>query len=233
MSVASPQRKPALTATQTDYVGLVEAMPAGAIVILSDVSWEEYDRLLHDLDEHTGIRLTYDRGKLQIMTVSLNHEKPAGFFPHLIMLLAMECGMNFISARSTTLRKQVEEKGTEPDDCYYFKNYKLIGAKKQIDLTVDPPPDLAFEVDITNPSLTEFPIYAAIGVPELWRYTNQGVHFYRLEEDDYVEINRSDLFPFLSPNDLFTFLSIGESEGAVGMAVEFKDWIKANKEKQQ
>ena len=90
---------------------------------------------------------------------------------------------------------------------------------------------MAFEVDITSPSLNKFPIYAAIGVAELWRHTGDDAYFYRLEEGEYVGIAHSDLFPFLSPQDLLSFLGIGEAEGAVVMAREFREWIKIHKEK--
>ncbi len=218
-----------MIATGTDYLALIEAMPPGAVTILPDVDWEEYEELLRELDERSGVRLTYDGGRLQIMTPGITHERITDLFPHLIMALALECGMNFIGARSTTFRKQADDKETEPDDCYYFNEFKRIGRLKTIDLSVDPPPDLAFEVDITHPSLNKFPSYAAIGVPELWRYTSDGMRFYRLEDDQYVEIGHSDLFPFLAPDDLFSSLSVGEAEGAVVMMNEFREWVRTSR----
>ena len=220
-----------MIATGIDYLALIEKMPPGAVTILPDVEWEEYEELLHELDERSGVRLTYDSGRLQIMTLSFGHERIVDMFPHLIMALALECGMNFIGAKSTTFRKELDEKGTEPDDCYYFTNFKQVAGKEKtaIDLSVDPPPELAFEVDITSPSLDKLPIYAAIGVPELWRYTKNGFEFYRLEDGEYFEITHSDLFPFLTPDDVYSFLSIGVAEGAVVMANEFREWIKTNR----
>ncbi|MGH9831450.1 MAG: Uma2 family endonuclease [Blastocatellia bacterium] len=222
-----------MIATGTNYLALIEKMPPGAVTILPDVDWEEYEELLRDLDERPGVRLTYDRGRLQIMTLSLTHERIGDLFPHFIMALALECGLNFLGARSTTFRKQADEKGAEPDDCYYFNNFKQIAGKKEIDLSVDPPPDLAFEVDISNPSLNKFPIYASIGVPELWRHTGSEMYFYRLEEDEYLEISHSDLFPFLTPDDAFSFLSIGEAEGAVVMMNEFREWVSAHRSQEE
>lgn len=222
-----------MIATGTDYLALIEKMPPGAVTIFPDVDWEEYEELLHELDERPAIRLTYDRGRLQIMTLSITHERIGDLFPHLIMALALECGLNFLGARSTTFRKQADEKGAEPDDCYYFKDFKRIGQLKTIDLSVDPPPDLAFEIDITSPSLDKFPIYGAIGVPELWRYTLKGVGFYRLEEDGYVEISHSNLFPFLTPDDVLSFLSIGEAEGAVVMMSEFREWVNTQQSQEE
>lgn len=219
-----------MIATSTNYLALIEQMPPGAVTIIPDVDWGEYKELSSELDERSAIRLAYDRGRLQIMTLSITHERITALFPHLIMVLAVECGVNFIGVRSTTLRKEADQKGIEADDCCYFKDYKRMGQRKTLDLSVDPPPELAFEMDITSPSLNKFPIYAAVGIPELWRHTGDQVHFYRLEADEYIEVDRSDLFPFLSPEAVFSFLSIGESEGAVGMAIEFREWIKNNKE---
>ena len=222
-----------MIATATNYLALIETMPPGAVTILPNVEWEEYEELLDELDERPGIRLTYDSGRLQIMTLSFDHERIVDMFPHLIMALALESGLNFIGAKSTTLRKEFEEKGTEPDDCYYFTNFKQVAGKHKIaiDLAVDPPPELVFEVDITSPSLDKFPIYAAIGVPELWRYSKSGFQFYRLEDDDYTEITHSDLFHFLTPDDVYSFLSIGVAEGAVVMVNEFREWIETSKTK--
>lgn len=202
-----------MNATATDYKTLIESLPSGTVTILSQVDWDDYEEALRELDERPAVRLAYD-------------QRIAGLFPHLIMAMALECDLNFIGARSTTLRKRKKEAGLEADDCYYFNNIKLMGQKKDIDLSVDPPPDLAFEVDITNPSLNKFPIYAAIGIPELWRYTGNAAHFYRLEETEYIEINQSDRFPFLSPDDLFSFLRIGEAEGTMVMVKEFREWMK-------
>ncbi|MEK7831198.1 MAG: Uma2 family endonuclease [Acidobacteriota bacterium] len=221
------------TAIRKDLLTLAQKLPPGGLAFLSDVNWDEYESLLNAVDERPAVRLTYDNGRMQIMTLSISHERLGDLFPHIIMALAIECGMNFIGIRSTTLKKQEDEKGAEADDCYYFNDYKLMGRKKKIDLSIDPPPDLAFEVDITSPSLSKFPIYASIGVPELWRYTNGKAYFYRLDDGDYIEIDHSDLFPFFAPDDLFSYLGIGEAEGAVEMINELKEWLKTARGKKQ
>jgi len=38
-----------------------------------------------------------------------------------------------------------------------------------MDLAVDPPPDLVIEIDIPSPSFSKLPIYADMGVPDVWR----------------------------------------------------------------
>jgi Uma2 family endonuclease len=219
--------------TATNYLDLIEAMPPGAVLTLSNLAWEEYDALLHELDEQPYYRLTYDNGRLEIMTLSPEHEIPAALFSALILVLAEECRLNYLSLRSTTLRKRKKAKGTEPDDCYYFKDFKKMVGKKAIDLSVDPPPDLALEVDITYGSIDKFPIYASIGVPELWRYNGEKTKFYRLAGADYVEISHSDLFPFLAPDVLARFLQQGAAAGTVVMVNKFRKWVKAQRKKEK
>jgi len=218
-----------MVTTETDYLTMIQAMPPGTILTLSNVSWDEYDELLEELKEQPYYRLTYDNGRLEIMTVSAEHEGPAKLIPHLIAVIAEELDIDFLSRGSTTLRKKKKSKGTDPDDCYYFKDYKKISGKKRIDLSVDPPPDLAIEVDVTSGSLSKFPIYAAVGVPELWRYKNEKMKFYRLSGDEYDEITHSDLFPFLTPDVVLEYLQKGENDGTVAMVKEFRKWGKAHK----
>lgn len=218
-----------MVTTATDYQALIDAMPPGAVTVVNGVEWDEYEDLIRELEGRADVRLSYDNGRLEIMTLSPRHEKPAKLPPHLILVLAQASNLNFLSIGSSTLRKKRKARGTEPDDCYYFTNFKQIADKDEIDLSVDPAPDLAFEVDITSPSLSKFPIYAAIGVPELWRHDGASVSFYRLAGDDYVETDRSGLFPFLTPDALLRFMRIGEVEGVVVMVNEFGEWVKANK----
>jgi Uma2 family endonuclease len=213
--------------TGTDYLTLIEAMPPGTVVTFSDVSWDEYGELLHELDGRLSYRLTYGEGRLEVMTVSAEHEGPAELLPHLILVLAEELDLNHLSRGSTTLRKKKKTKGTDPDDCFYFKEFKKISGKKRLDLAVDPPPDLALEVDITSGSRSKFPICAALGVPELWRHDGRRMIFYRLVADEYVETEHRELFPFLTPGVVLEFLEKGEAEGRVAMVKEFRKWVGA------
>ena len=213
----------------TGFAALIDAMPTGALLTLQGVDWDEYESLLLELDERPGIRLTYDNGRLEIIALSPEHGGIAGFFPALILVLAEECGLDYLSRKSTTMRKRKKLKGLEPDDCFYFREFKRISGKKTLDLSVDPPPDLAIEVDVTSGSMSKFPIYAAIGVPELWRHDSKRVQFWRLVEEHYTEINHSDLFTFLTPDVISRCLRRGEAEGTVAMVKVFRSWVRAHK----
>jgi Uma2 family endonuclease len=205
-----------------------KAVP-GSAILLENVSWDDYEGYLKEIGDDYHLRLSYDNGRLEIMSPAFEHENLAGAFPHLIFVLADECGMKCIGARSTTMRKKPKSKGLEPDDCYYFKNYQAILGKKKIDLLIDPPPDLALEIDITSPSLKKLGIYAAIGVPELWRYRKQCLQFFRLVNEDYVEISHSDLFPFLTPDVMVSYLRQGSLTDLVELANNFRTWVKENR----
>ncbi|MEO8892528.1 MAG: Uma2 family endonuclease, partial [Coleofasciculaceae cyanobacterium] len=70
--------------------------------------------------------------------------------------------------------------GKEPDSCYYIQNEAQVRGKIELDFTVDPPPDLALEIDITSSSINQLEIYADLGIPEVWRYDGRTIHFYQL-----------------------------------------------------
>ena len=142
--------------------------------------------------------------------------------------ISKELRQHLESIRSATLMNEKVKKGTEADDCFYIQHAsQVIG--KDIDLDIDPPPDLAIEVDITSPSLKKFPIYAALGVPELWRYKRGQTIFYQLVDNEYEETSHSLAFPFLTPDVITEYLQDGLEQGQVPALLAFADWVRANK----
>ena len=152
--------------------------------LLPNVSWSTYEALLEDMGPHTG-RLAYEEGLLEIMSPSGAHELMKGVIRSLIEAYAAEFGMKFTPRGSLTLKRQLLDRGAEPDECYYFQK----GVRKdEIDLAVDPPPDLVLEIEITKSALNKLGIYAAFGVPELWRFDGERLRIHVLEpEGSYVE----------------------------------------------
>lgn len=212
----------------TNYLATVETLPSGAAILLPDISWEEYEQMLSDFEATPHVRLTYDHGKLEIMTLSSEHEGYAGLFTHLISVLTEELNMPFLARRSTTLKRQKYARGAEADDCFYFSNLDVIGNKKKLNLDSDPPPDLAIEVDISHGSISKLPIYADLQIPEIWRFDGNAVVFYGLVEDSYIALPNSHWFPFLTPHVLPQFLWRGNSEDINTMRRAFRIWVQAN-----
>jgi Uma2 family endonuclease len=212
-----------------DHLAALETLPPETPLTLTDVSWDEYVWIADEIGERPGVRVTYDQGKLEIMTLSPEHEGPSRLFTHLISVIVEEIGSDYISLGSTTLRSKVIEGGLEADDCYYIGDFAAVAGKTRLDLKVDPPPDLAVEVDISHGSRSKFRIYARLKVEELWRFDGKKVEFYRLSGSRYVEVATSDLFPFLTPDVLPDFLEQGLNEGIIAMRRSFREWVKTNR----
>lgn len=172
--------------------------PAGnGPVVLHGVRWQTYQALLHDLgDRH--IFLTYDRGTLEIMAPLFRHERYAEVLATLVKKSAAVAKVRTVSAGSTTFSREDLERGLEPDRCFYIRNADAILGKLHIDLSTDPPPDLAIEIDITSSSLDRLGIYAALGVPEVWRFNGEQFQvLLRRDETGYDLAGASQIFPTL------------------------------------
>jgi len=146
--------------------------------VLRNITWSTFESLLKDMGEHRASRLMYDRGTLEIMTPLYEHEKPNRVLAKFIDALGEELNIEVSSAGSTTLKRRDLERGSEPDSSFYIENERFVRGKKGIDLRNDPPPDLVIEIDITSSSLDSFEIYAALGVPEIWRYDGNILQFF-------------------------------------------------------
>jgi len=141
---------------------------------LHGISWETYERLLAEHQESSGTHFTYDRGRLEIMVLSAKHEAAKHVLTLLVEILAEELNVDVYGLGSTTFRRADLERGFEPDACFYIQREALVRGKDEIDLTVDPPPDLVIEIDITSPSLNKFPLFAALGISESGGTTARG-----------------------------------------------------------
>lgn len=217
-----------MIAVSTDYLTIINALPPNAATFFHDVAWEEYKHLVNELGHAPCVRMAYDSGTLQIMTTSPKHERIAGMLGWLVLEISRELRIHLETIRSATLMSEQVKKGTEADDCFYIQHAaQVIG--KDIDLNFDPPPDLAIEVDLSSPSLQKFPIYAALGVPELWRYKKGRITFYQLGTGKYEEISHSIAFPFLTPDVLVEYVHRGLEQGQTDTLWAFADWVKANK----
>src|SRR5687768_7842702 len=127
--------------------------PPGQCLRLSGVDWRTYTRLLHAFAERPRIRLTYDRGELEIMSPSLQHDDDSCFLARLVVILTEEFSLPFHGGGSTTLRRQLKRRGLEPDECFWIANAPRMAGVRRLNLRGHPPPDLAIEIDVTRSSL--------------------------------------------------------------------------------
>ena len=206
----------------TDYREAIERLPDGATLTIHQVSWEEYEGLLEELAEQPHRRVSYDGGKLEIMTPLPEHEAYARFIDDVVRVLSEELGLTLEKRGSTTWKRRRLAKGVEPDACYYVTNADRIIGKGRIDLDSDPPPDIVVEIDVTNESLGKFPIYASLAVREIWRYDGNTVRFYERAGDGYREVSESPSFGGLTPTILADALQRSKTHGQTLALREFR-----------
>ncbi len=167
----------------------------GRAVLLKDINWSTFERILADLGEHRAARLSYSQGQLEIMVPLAEHESDKKIISNLVEILLEEFNLEFWALGSTTFKNERMAQAVEPDECFYIQHEAAVRGKKRLDLAVDPPPDLAIEIDIT--SRTRFNNYEQLGVLELWRYDGEQLEINRLKEGRYVTSSNSTYFPKL------------------------------------
>jgi Uma2 family endonuclease len=127
------------------------------------------------------------------MSPLAEHEYAKCLIADMVAILLEEMDREFIALGSTTLKNDHAEQAVEPDECFYIRHEAEVRGKSRIDLNTDPPPDLALEIDLT--SRTHFRHYAALGIPELWRYEGQKLEILVLRQGVYQSAEHSMLFP--------------------------------------
>ena len=196
--------------------------------VLENISWKTFEALLRETGEHRGSRFAYDRGTLEIMTPLYEHESYHCQLGNFVLALAEELEVEIKSAGSTTLKRRDLERGIESDKCFYIQNELVVRGKKELELAKDPPPDLAIEIDITSSCVNKLGIYSALGVPELWRHNGRILRFYRLQEGEYVDCDRSVAFPLVKVSDIARFLEQSQTMGEIALLRSFRAWVRQN-----
>ena len=214
--------------TATVYPRIHELLKDSDHAVLHDVPWDVYVAMRDD-ESHRRVRMDYFRGTLEIMSPRYRHEKYNRRLDRLVWELVVELGIPCLCAGSTTFRREDGEAGKEADTCFYIANEPSVRDKDDIDLAVDPPPDLAIEVDHFNNSEGKLPIYAALRMPEVWRYdTRTGVLWFgRLQADGtYRSIARSEALPLLTPELVLEALALckGMAESRWGQLL--REWVR-------
>jgi Uma2 family endonuclease len=201
--------------------------PSEQHFVLYGVPWHTYGRLLRAFADHPGVRLTYDQGTLELMTLSHEHESQSYLLARLVDALTEELGLPVKGGRSTTFRRRRQRRGLEPDNCWWIASEPLVRGKTQIDLRRDPPPDLALEIDVTHSSLNRMAIYATLRVPEVWRLEDQTLVCYLLGSDGrYRASSVSQAFPGLVVADLARFLSLRGQMDENAIVRQLRAWVR-------
>lgn len=203
------------------------ASPPETSVFLVGISWETYEAILHDHRDRSVPRFAYDGGVLEIVSPSTSHEEDNRTLASLIEILAEEWSLEFRSVGSMTFNRRDLLKGIEPDSSYYIGRAAEVRGRRQIELPFDPPPDLAIEVDVFNSSLPKLPILARMGVPEVWRLTDDRVAILALEAGAYREARQSLSLPPLTGALLTTFLAETQAHQRLNWIRSVREWARS------
>jgi Uma2 family endonuclease len=198
-------------------------------LLLHAVDWKTYEKFL-DAVGNRPLRLTYDRGNLEFLAPSFNREWWKGRFGFLIRLLGTELDVDIQGAGSMTFRREDMDRGLEPDECFYVGEHAArLHGPAALDPARDPPPDLAVEVEISPAALDRPGIYAALGVPELWRFDGTTLRVFRLGTDGtYHETDHSPTFPALPLTEFLRFLQETEGLAENRLTRPFQEWVRTH-----
>ena len=196
-------------------------------VVLNPITWELYERLIEAHQDCSVPRFTYDRGRLEIMSPSAEHEQIKETISLLINIIAEEMGINAEGFGSTTFRRRDLDRGFEPDACFYMAHLSEVKGKQEIDLETDPPPDIVVEIDITRSSLDKFSIFARLGIPEVWRYDGERLRLSTRVDTEYVEARQSEVFPGVTEERVSQLLADSRFEERLRWLRRVRAWVRS------
>jgi Uma2 family endonuclease len=159
----------------------------------------------------------------------------ASFISSLVTVIRLRLRIDILGFGSATMRKRKRKKGNEPDGCFYVQMASLIGNRIQLDCETDPPPDIAVEIDVHHDSRSKFPIYAALSVPEIWRYDGRLMRIHHLVQDaaeieasSYVEQAASSALPMLTAQILTEMIERMRTDGELSALLAFDEWLNSH-----
>ncbi|MER3491051.1 MAG: hypothetical protein C4323_01205 [Mastigocladus sp. ERB_26_2] len=194
--------------------------------LLENISWQTFKAILAEMGDERNTRLAYDNRILEIMTPLMPHENSNRLIERFVIVLCEELGLEVKSVGSLTLTRDDVERGGEPDSSYYIQHEFLVRNRENIDLAIDPPPDLVLEVEYSKPKVDKTKIYAAIGVPEFWRFNGSVLRVYILNQGEYSEVQFSPTFAPIPVKEIPQFLQKTRKEGENATTKAFRTWVK-------
>jgi Uma2 family endonuclease len=208
-----------LTVTQPHH-------PHNSGVTLQGITWQTYQSLLQELESQPAKRLTYDNGMLEIFMPLPPHETYKRLLGRLVEIVTEELDLEIRSLSASTWSRKDLLKGVEADECYYIQNEAVVRGKMEIDLSIDPPPDLAIEIDISNPSLPRLPIYAALGVSEVWQFDGESFKILGLAATEYIPQRQSLALPMVTVEVVQRLLIQAQEMGETTWAKAVRQWAR-------
>lgn len=205
---------------------MITTVPAAETrTLLENISWQTFKAMLAEMGSSRNTRLAYDNGILEIMTPLMPHENSNRLIEVFVGVLCEELGLEIKRTGSLTLTRDDLGRGGEPDSSYYIKNEPQVRGKENIDLAIDPPPDLVLEVEYSKPKVNKFNIYSTIGVPEFWRFNGSILQVYVLRDGEYSEVEFSSTFGSIPIKEIPKFIQQTKKDGEITTIRDFRRWV--------
>lgn len=202
--------------------------PPAQRLLLHDVRWDAYLAIGKALQDRP-VRMTFDRGRLEFMTTSPEHEIYKKWLTRCIEALAEEYNRPFVAAGNMTFQREDLDRALEPDDCFWIAQEPRMRGKLDWNSTSDPPPDLVVEIEVSRSGVDRMAMYAALGVPEVWRFDGTTLQVCLLEHDQtYRTSERSLTFPAIPLGELVRFLRPSETLDNLTALREFRVWVRTH-----
>jgi Uma2 family endonuclease len=195
-------------------------------LLLTGISWDFYKMFCDELEGRPSVRLTYSEGILEIMVIKRPHEFYKKMLAKLVEQIFFVFNMPVASGGSMTFQREDLEKGFEHDECWWIEHEADVRGRGELEFRHDPPPDLAIEVEISRSLVDKVSIFAAIGVPEIWRFDGENLRFLTLQVNgEYQESENSRAFSFLTPQHLLPYLKMDNQVDETTRIRQFADWL--------
>ena len=192
--------------------------------VLDNIRWETFVELA---EQRRGSvpRMTFDNGVLELMSPRRQHESIGRLIGRLVETYTEVKGIEIQSVASTTFKRKDLQKAFEADESYYIHHAEQIRPKEEIDLAIDPPPDLVIEVEITSSAIRKLRLFAAMGVPEVWRHDGERLQMFALRDDQYESIDSSNSLPGLNATTINLILNKRFDFGETFLLREFRNLL--------
>jgi Uma2 family endonuclease len=200
-------------------------------VVFRGVDWETYSNLVDSCREGSPIKLAFDGRDLEIMTTGNQHEIFKTRIGRMVDALTEELEIAVRSVDQTTWKRPAVDRGLEADHTYYFTEDKQLAADDapaRGSNRVDdyPNPDLAIEIDLSRSKVDRPAIYAALKVPEVWRFDGRTMVIERLTaEGAYSMVERSGFMP-IDAVEITRWLLEGLSSQEIPWIRRFRAWVR-------
>jgi Uma2 family endonuclease len=151
------------------------------ISIYRDRTWEQFKLIQQGLAGLPGVRLFYYDSTIEILMPGQDHEIFKSIIGFLIEIFLFEQGIEFVPMGSATQERE-SIASAQPDESHCIGT----NIRKSV-------PDLSIEVVFSSGGISKLARYKALGVPEVWFWEDGVFGLYRLREDEYARIDRSEI----------------------------------------